>query len=560
LKQEIAREPSRGDSKLQVSSLPFSQIPGQSRLFIEYLRDPLSLNDYYPNAVASALEIGSFAPEVLANYQTDRRDLCDALTEINSEIGAAGKTFENIRLLGDPDTVAVVTGQQAGLFTGPLYTIYKALSAIKLAEKLNQQGTKAVPVFWAATEDHDFDEVSETFFIGNVGELLRTGYRPDGYVKNIPVGSVALDNDIQRNIDDLFGELPNTEFSDEMLGLLADSWSQGTLFGDAFEKTLAVILDKFGMIFIDPLNPQIKGLSSPIYAKAMARSGEVVASVIKRSRELESSGFHAQVFVEDDHIPFFWHDDSGRRTALRKVGDGVYRAKGAKREFTLSELEKIAVDEPERFSPGVLLRPVVQDHLLPTVCYFGGAAEVAYFAQNSEVYRVLERPVTPIFHRQSFTVVESKHRRVLDKLGLSFPQLFDGLEKTRLRLAEESISPGTAKLFADVEEKINAELNRLDQTLSEIDLTLADNLAKRRRKMNYHIAALRKKTLLALTRKDETVSRQLENAYAALLPNGQLQERSLNVFGFLNKLGPHFIDWIYEAIDLEDKGHRIVEL
>ncbi|HEX3101565.1 MAG TPA: bacillithiol biosynthesis BshC, partial [Pyrinomonadaceae bacterium] len=152
MKQEIARDPSRG--KVQVSDLPFSEIPHQSRLFLEYQSDPLSLKRFYPNAVASSQDISRFAPEVLANYKTDRAALCSALTEINAKAGAGTKTFENIERLRDPGTVAVVTGQQAGLFTGPLYTIYKALSALKLAETLTASGVSAVPVFWVATEDH----------------------------------------------------------------------------------------------------------------------------------------------------------------------------------------------------------------------------------------------------------------------------------------------------------------------------------------------------------------------------------------------------------------------
>ncbi|MEO6051323.1 MAG: bacillithiol biosynthesis cysteine-adding enzyme BshC, partial [Pyrinomonadaceae bacterium] len=454
----------------------------------------------------------------------------------------------------------VVTGQQAGLFTGPLYTIYKALSAVKMAEMLNQDGTKAVPVFWTATEDHDFEEVSEAYFIGKTGEMFRSNYLPDGYVKDLPVGDVKIDGEMDRVIREISSQLSETEFSGEMKGLLRSAWSPNTRFGDAFEKTLAAILGRFGIIFIDPMNERIKKLCAPIYVNAIDKTVEIVASVRQRSLELESEGFHAQVLVEEDYFPLFWHDDAGNRKALRKTGARVYGVKGDKREFTLSELSLIAGSEPQRFSPGVVLRPVVQDYLLPTVCYFGGGAEIAYFAQNSEIYRVLNRPVTPVFHRQSFTIVESKHRRVLEKLDLDFSQLFDGVNNTLLSLAEEKLSPDIARLFADVEERINIELNRLDQSVSLIDSTLAENLAKRRRKMLYHIATLRKKTLLAQTRKDNTVSRQIDNLFTALLPNGHLQERLVNVFSFLNKFGLNFINWIYESIDLDDKGHRIVEL
>lgn len=560
LKQEIARESRRGNLKLQVSDIPFSSVPHSSRLFAEYQQGPVSLRKYYPNAVDSLAGLLSHVPAVRAEYRTDRARLCDALERINVRIDAGAKTFENIERLRASDTVAVVTGQQAGLFAGPLYTIYKALSAIKMAEVLGRQGVTAVPVFWTATEDHDFEEVSKTFFIDRVGALSQASYVPGGYVAGAPVGSVTIDNEIESVIASLLAELPKTEFTDNVRELMTTSWSAGTSFGDAFAKTLSVLLERYGLVFIDPLDETVKALSAPIYADAVSRSDAIVDAVIGKSRELASDGYHAQVLVEADYFPLFWHDNDGKRIALRKVRDGLYRTKGDAAEFTLSELEDFAKNEPQRFSPGVMLRPVVQDFLLPTICYLGGAAEIAYFAQSSEVYRVLGRRVTPIIHRQSFTVIEARHRRTLDKLGLDLLQLFEGVEKTTLAAAAANIAPETAGLFANVEETINTELNRLDQSLTQIDPTLAENLAKRRRKIMYHIAALRKKALLALTRKDETLGRQLESVFTALAPQGQLQERSVNVFTYLNKFGLNFIDWLYEATDVENKGHRVIDL
>lgn len=546
--------------KVRASSIPFSAVPHQSKLFLDYLRDPISLSRYYPNAVASHAELPGRIPETLANYKTDRNALCDALTETNRECGASDRTFENIKLLCEPNTVAVVTGQQAGLFTGPLYTIYKALSAIKVAEYLTATGSKAVPVFWVATEDHDFDEVSHTFFMGNSGTLLETTYQPINYLKNSPVGKIKLDDSIVRTISKLFSEIPQTEFSGEVRRVIEETWSDDTPFGTAFAKNLANILGKFGVIFIDPMHKGLKSLAAPIYVEAIEKSAKIVANIRQKGSELEADGFHAQVLVEKDYFPLFRHDDEGRRVSLRNAGDNTYIAKGEKREFSLTELASMAKDEPQRFSPGVMLRPVVQDYLLPTVCYIGGAAEIAYFAQNSEAYRTLERPVTPILHRQSFTVVEAKHRRTLDKFDLELSDLFAGLEKALESIGRKQLSDETAKLFTDIEEKINTELNRLDQNLSQIDPTLAENLAKRRRKIIYHISALNKRAYLATVRKDETIERQIRSAFNALLPKGELQERVLNANSLLNKYGPHFIDWIYDVIDLGDKGHRIVDL
>jgi uncharacterized protein YllA (UPF0747 family) len=226
----------------------------------------------------------------------------------------------------------------------------------------------------------------------------------------------------------------------------------------------------------------------------------------------------------------------------------------------LDELAEIAESEPSRFSPSVVLRSVVQDYLLPTVCYFGGAAEIAYFAQSGEVYRILNRPQTTILHRQSFTVIEPKHARTLEKYGLELKDLFTGLENLHPQIVEKYLNSETARLFTEAEQKINVELNRLDQNLSTIEPTLADNLATRRRKILYHVAALRNKFHRAEISRDEVTRRRLETMFASVLPHKHLQERTLNVSNFLDRYGLYFIDWIYEAIDLDDKGHRIIYL
>lgn len=549
-----------GTINLRTANLPFSAIPHQSLLFTQYQNDPLSLTKYYPYAVAKPMDVASRIPDVLSNYTVNRAELCDALEQINRAAGSGERSLGNIHLLREPDTVAVVTGQQAGLFTGPLYTIYKALSAIKMAECLSKNGQKAVPVFWIATEDHDFKEVSTATVRGREGKLDEFAYRATESAATVPVGDIGIDDSISDVIDKLITSLPPTEFSVELKRLLTESYLDGEFFGKAFARLLAALFRDHGLILIDPLHAGVKKLAGPIYVKAIERSEAIVVRLVERSRELISDGFHAQVLVEDDYFPLFWHTDSGERTALRNAGNGVYRSKADRREFTLAELGEIAGNEPSRFSPGVMLRPVVQDYLLPTICYFGGGAEVAYFAQNSEVYRILERPATTILHRQSFTIVEAKHGRTMEKFGLEFADLFNGRDDIRRRIVDEYLSPETPALFADVEERINTELNRLNRELSQVDPTLAENLATRRRKIIYHIAALRNKAYDAHVLRDETLSRQLDSMFDSLLPNGHLQERTLNIATFFNNYGPYFIEWMYAATDINERSHQIVYL
>ena len=545
---------------LRVESLPFSEIPGQSRLFLEYLADPLSLKRFYPSAVASHTNVSARIPEVLADYRTDRDVLCDALANQNREFGAAAKSFESIDLLRGSDTVAVLTGQQAGLFTGPLYTIYKALSAVRMAQCLQGRGFNAVPVFWAATEDHDFEEVSTASVVGRDGTHLSVKYDKRSAIDGRSVGSIELDESIEISIRELFDSLPATEFSDPLRREIGSAYSEGRSFGAAFASLISSLFSKFGLIVVDPLDNRIKQLASPIYVEGVKSADEIVDAIRTRSERLVNEGYHAQVLVEDDYFPLFWHDDEGVRRPLKRSRDGGIAVSGRKKAFSREELIEIASETPERLSPGVMLRPVVQDYLFPAVCYFGGGAEIAYFAQNSEAYRILGRPITPIFHRQSFTVVGAKQARTLAKYDLELADLFKGLENLLPQIIERFIDPQNARLFPDAEEKINTELNRLDQQLSQLDPTLAANLATRRRKIVYHIAALRDKYRRARLRKDEEANRQIRSLFESLLPDGHLQERTLNVSMFLNRYGDYFIDWIYDAIDLDDRGHRIIYL
>jgi bacillithiol synthase len=560
VKQEIICPCPTGDVVLHTESLSFTEIPHQSKLFTDYQKNPLELRKYYPLAVESHTEISKHIPNILASYKADRKALCDVLEEANRSNGASEKTLANIELLRDEDCVAVVSGQQAGLLTGPLYTIYKALSAVKMSECLTGRGIKAVPVFWIATEDHDFEEVSKIEVVDSNGELISIKNEPKRCYENLPVGYVKLDESIKSTVDELFNSMPHTEFTDELRENIEKTWVSGVDYGDAFARLLTKFLGKFGLIVLCPLDVRLKRLATPIYVDAIKKSDEIVSALREKSAELETDGYHAQVLVGEDYFPLFWQAKDRTRHALKKSETGTFKTKDIEREFTLEELADLAAVEPERFSPSVVLRSVVQDYLLPTVCYFGGAAEIAYFAQSSEVYRILGRPVTPILHRQSFTVVESKHAKTLNKYGLELKDLFDGIDVLQPKIVEKFLNAEMTQIFVDAEQNIEKELERLDKNLSLLDPTLADNLANRRRKIIYHIANLRSKFHIAQMKKDEVIHRQIEAAFASLFPNKGLQERTLNIGSFVNRHGVYFIDWIYQAIDLDDKDHRIIYL
>jgi bacillithiol biosynthesis cysteine-adding enzyme BshC len=320
------------------------------------------------------------------------------------------------------------------------------------------------------------------------------------------------------------------------------------------------LLGKHGLVFLDPLDPRLKTLAAPLYANAALHAHEIATAIEARSKRLVEAGYHAQVTASENSFPLFLHDATGARYALARTSDGRYTTKDSDKAYTAEELSQLALAHPEQFSPNVTLRAVVQDYLLPTIAYYGGAAEIAYFAQTGEVYRVLGRPVTPILPRSSLTMIERHTGRVLERYELTLADLFAGPESVLKRVVEEHLGADTAKSFAKTEGAVNSELDQLREQLRSIDPTLADALETGRRKINYQLEGLRTRFHRAQMSRDEAAQRQLQRAFDQLYPNKELQERHINATSLLSRHGRYVIDWIYNAINIGSNEHQIVYL
>lgn len=541
---------------LKQEKISFSKIPNQSKLFLDYQYEPQTLSKFYPTINS---ELSSIYQNVLANYKTDRNKLCDILLNENKKYGVGEKSLQNIKKLRENDCVAVLTGQQSGLFSGPLYTIYKALSAVKLADKLNNQGVNAVPVFWIASEDHDFAEISKTFYIDNNSRLSSVKNIPDKQNDGAPISFIEIEDNIKDSIIDWINNQETTEFSDKLESLLVSTYKTGENFSSAFGKLLVKLLNEFGLIYVSPMNRDLRKLCIPIYESAINNYEAITKQLLERNNELKAAGYHSQVLVEEDFFPFFYIDKNNIRNSLRYDKEsGKIRTQDSKYEFSVENFADVAVKAPESLSPNALLRPVIQDYLFPTICYFGGGAEIAYFGQNSVIYELLNRPVTQIRHRSSFTIIQGRHRRTLNKYALNFIDLFEGKEKIMAEIIENYLNRETSNVFTETEKSINTELNNLDQHLAKAEPTLSDNLANRRQKILWHLETLRKKFHKAEILKHQIVQRRINSLFADILPDNVLQERYLNTLYFINIYGENFIDWIYYSIDSEEKDHQIL--
>jgi len=539
------------------NALRFDRIPNTSKLFNDFLYNYPKVSAFYTDWGRGSGPSLADRAKYIASQQYDRTGVADALKRINTQAGSSDLVFENIETLRKPGSVAIVTGQQAGLFTGPLYAIHKAITAIKIANCLKQEGVQAVPVFWVASEDHDFEEVNHCEVIDVEGRLKRIVYDACGHTNDLPVGNIRLCEGISAKISEMIATLPPSEFIPGIEKDLRESYVSDAGFAEAFARLMARLFKNYGVVLLDPLDDGLKQVAAPLYVEAIEKSPEIAQALVRRSADLVAAGYHAQVHVSDDMTPLFYMDE-GRRLAMTRHNGQFILKGGSNKSIPRDELIDLARNCTNCFSPNVTLRPIVQDFLLPTAAYIGGPSEIAYFAQIAVVYEALNRPLPFILPRASFTLIEGRHQKALAKYSLTLPDLFDGLHSAVTKVVERSLDRETSETFTEVERATGEQLDKLERSLSRADGTLAASVKVAREKIFYQLEHLRTKFIHASARRDEAAYRQVERAYNTLFPNKNLQERELNVFYLLSRYGPGLIDDIYDATDIGFSNHKLL--
>ena len=523
--------------------LAFASIPHTSRLFQDFLHHFEKVSAFYARP---PLDNSWWKEEVQRiDYPQERREqVARILERQNREFGAGEKTLANIERLRNGAPV-VVTGQQVGLFGGPLFCLLKALTASVHAEKIG-----ATPVFWLATEDHDFAEIN-SINLPAADHLQKFAVNAP-HTENTPVGNIAFGDEITaavQQVEALFG-------SSEVAELLAASYRPGETFGTAFAKFYAKVFAGLGIVFLNPLDAELHRIAGPVYGKALEQAKEINQALLRRSEQLEKAGYHAQVKVTPTHTLCFYFEE-GARTPIRLEGDNFLIGE---RKLTPAEMLKEAERCPERFSANVLLRPIIQDFLLPTLFYLGGPAEAAYFAQIETVYRALAGRVTPVLPRFFATLVEARQAKLLDRYELTLPDIFTGPEKLREVVAGRALPNSIMKSFDQAAEDLERALTAIVPPLEKLDRTLVDAAEHAGGKMRYQLQALRDKAARAEARKNTELQKHADELSTLLFPNKELQEREIGAPYFLLKYGLEVVEKIREAVREGCADHQIVRL
>jgi bacillithiol synthase len=538
-----------------MSATEFVSLPAVSRLYSHYLQADTTLSKlYYGQPEFPALT--DLATKVAAQ-NFPREAVVAALREQNQHWEASAATQENIELLLQPDCVAIVTGQQAGLFTGPLYTIYKALSTIKLAAQLRTQGLKVVPIFWIASEDHDYEEISGTFVLNREWQLKEIEYSLPSEEKGGPVGDILLHEDIAQKIDDLFAALPFSEFTLALRTDLVSGYHDQQTLAQAFGQVLTRLLTKYGLIICDPQHPVLKHLVTPIYNRALADSEAIAAGLVAHTTRLSAQGYSPQIAVSPEMVTLFY-TLAGKRTALVRE-EAHLRLKNGSAVYLPAELQKAIDAHPMDFSPSVALRPVVQDHLLPTIAYVAGPSELSYLAQLRPIYELFGRPMPRIVPRASITLLARREQELLTKYGLQFTDVFEGYEQLQRRIVEHNLDQSLETWLTDTKKLLDKRFKDLPTLLGN-DPAITDLLRSTQERVQAPLDSFRARLVAQMAKRMGTANKQLERLANSLYPNNKPQERVLNIYFFLARYGYSLLDKIYTEMDWDKRGHQILEI
>jgi bacillithiol synthase len=528
--------------------IPFSSIPHTTRLFSDFLNYAPEVRKFFPHP-PDASQVAAQSMTVPHGTEINVR-VAGALEKQNRAWGASEKTLNNIRRLRE-GAFAVVTGQQVGLFGGPLLSLFKAASVLALAKQVESAGVPCVPIFWMATEDHDLAEVNQSLLLTNDFQLapftLPTDAKPDLPVANIRFAEGT--NELVAKAAELLSESLAADY-------LRECYREGETFSGAYAKLFTRMFAEYGLILLDPADVELHRIAAPLFVEAIERAGELDTALLARNREISQAHYHEQVKVTEESTPLFALVDGARVPVHRSNGEFTIR----KERLSLDELKRRIVATPENFNANVLLRPVLQDYWLPTLAYIGGPAEIAYFAQVGVVYEKLLGRVTTILPRLSATLIEPRVERLLTKYGLELTEVFHGETQLREKLAARALPSELKRDFERGRLAVEEAMQKISESLQRLDPTLVEAARRAANKMRYQVGRLEKRTAQAELRRHEILIRHAAQIENALYPHRDLQEREIAGPYFLAKWGADLIGRLVETAEARCPEHKIVNL
>jgi len=530
---------------------PITVLPHITRLYSDYLAAPEDapavLGASYPTAPSDSAWM-THPPQLSPGH---RQRLAAHLLADNTALGASPSVIANIQRLAD-GAAAVVTGQQVGLFGGPLLTLLKAATCIRRANQASTAGHPHVPIFWVATEDHDLAEMNQASFLTK--HEVETLSVPVQSRPGVPVGSIRFGDEISAVVERASELLTHAPISE----ILRTAYAPGQSFGSAFARFLSTVFAAHGLIVIDAASQTYHALGASTLKFAIDHAAGLEDSLRARSEELIAAGYHAQVLVnEGNSLLFLIDSETGERLPLRRIADSW---KAGSHTFTTAELCSILDTAPQRISPNALLRPVFQDTILPTSLYIGGPAEIAYFAQSQVVYDAVFGRTTPVQPRLSATLIEPAVAKLMTQYELDLPAALHTSEDLAHRLAARAMPIEGKKRLAAAGNAMEQELAALTEWAATLDKNLGAAAEVSASKMRYQMDRLRRMTATFELQRQSSLAKHAAAITLNLFPGQHPQERVLSGAWFLSRVGETLPALLIEAAASDCTGHKAIYL
>ncbi|MCG6955399.1 MAG: bacillithiol biosynthesis cysteine-adding enzyme BshC [Gemmatimonadetes bacterium] len=518
--------------------------PSGGPLAMDYLAGAPKALSFYASHFADPDAYHAKAVEVDSRFDRDARRRAAEAIRIPADVGGS-----RLDRFVDEGGYMVTTGQQPGLFSGPLYSVYKAVTALRLANHLEERlGKPVLPVFWVGSEDHDWQEVNHAYVVGTDNDLLLSslGDRPGDVhpsVSRIPLGESVAD------VRDTFvAALPRTDFSEPYAALLEEAVTPGVTLPESFHRILEELLGPAGLCFTDAADPVLKSASAGILDQELTRSSETESILAATAHRLEAAGYGLQVALMEGGVNLFLEGAAGRERLYRDSGGFRLHASGE--VLDLDGIRARVTEDPGSLSPNVLLRPVVESAVFPTLSYVAGPGEIAYFAQIREFFEAFSIRMPVVHPRHGATVVESKVRKVLDKFGLQPDALARPFHEVAGEIAREEIPEDVRRALGALRGAVGKGVGDLQSAVKALDPTLKGPVQHVRAQAFAALDELERKVVQAVKRESEIALAQLEKAQLHLYPGGKPQERVLNVFYYLFRYGGAFLDALHDRFAL----------
>lgn len=510
----------------------------------------------------------------IGRVQYKRNELSNALVKLNSSMGASDETLDNIEKLRKSSTLCVVTGQQTGVLGGPLFTLYKASTAIKKARELTKAyGIDVVPIFWLASEDHDFEEARATTLIDD-GKLkkVKVDKKPGcgnnnpfknlhnySYIKE-PVGWTDINTSVKTLMIEADHAIRGSEFESWCRDVFESSINDNETLSQWFARIYLKLFAQEGLIVVDPMDRDIRGLGTDFLKLAITRSDKIIQSVVEKGASLSKAGFSPLIEPRKGATGLYYFERGERVPIIHEDGMFTVREGDEREAFCTHEIKKLIENHPEEFSTNVILRPVIQDVYFPTVAYVAGPGEASYFAQLKDVYEYFDMEMPIILPRENYTVCSGSLTAELRNLDLTVETVICNDKLTIERaLLKDKEQLDIESLFDDFTKEFNSKYSDLIEHLESIDKDIVDISRKNNELITQQFDYLKQKSQRFHRRNHKEELKSVKRIFDWIKPYGGLQERQLSLLNILSIAGPDFLKYITSQIEY-DRNHRIIVL